>query len=98
MTGFPEFWAVAKGCRGRLNSGGRPKSEKQWDKAVKAGAAPREIIAGWLGYQEAMTETDTDLQYRLMASTFLHQWTWEGYLGEDAARRYLAGPKLAVVK
>ncbi len=97
MTDFAEFWALAKGCRGRLNSGGRPKSEVKWNQAVTKGADPRKIIAGWLGYQEAMTETDTDLQFRLMASTFLHQWTWEGYLDEDAAQRYLAKPKLEVV-
>ena len=97
MTDFAEFWALAKGCRGRLNSGGRPKSEEKWNRAVKAGADPREIIAGWLGYQSAMLDCDTDLQFRLMASTFLHQWTWEGYLDEDAARRYLAKPKFEVV-
>ena len=97
MTGFTEFWDLAKGCRGRLNSGGRPKAEKQWDQAIKKGADPREIIAGWLGYQSAMTETDTDLQYRLMASTVLHQGIWEGCLGGEAAKLYLARPKLEVV-
>ena len=98
MTGFDDFWDLAKGCRGRLNSGGRPKAEEKWDQAIKKGADPREIVAGWIGYQQAMLECDTDLQYRLMASTFLHQWTWEEYLGEDAAKRYLAGPKLEMVK
>ena len=94
---FPEFWGHAKGCRGRLNGGGRLKSEEKWDKAIKAGADGRKIIAGWLGYQSAMNDTDTDLQFRLMATTFLNQWIWEGYLNEPAAKAYLAKPKLEVV-
>jgi hypothetical protein len=98
MTNFNEFWQLAKGCRGRLNPGSRPKAEEKWDKAVKAGADPREIIAGWLGYQSAMDDTDTDFLYRLMATTFLNQWIWENYLDEGAAKAYLAGPKLEVVK
>ncbi len=99
MTTFAaDFWPIARGCRGRLNSGGRPNAERAWDKAVKAGVDPREIVAGWLGYQSAMDDCDTDNTYRLMASTFLNQWIWEGYLKEGEAREYLARMKLRIVK
>ncbi len=97
MSDFAEFWELAKGCRGRLNNGGRPNAERAWDKAIKAGVEAREIIAGWLGYQSAMDDTDTDFTYRLMASTFLNQWIWENYQDEGAARAYLARPELRVV-
>ncbi len=94
---FNEFWSHAKGCRGRLSNGGRPATEKAWDKAVKAGADPKEIVAGYLGYEDAMFDCDTDNQFRCMASTFVNQWRWEQYLDERAAQRYLARPELKVV-
>ena len=97
MSNFDEFWSHAKGCRGRLNSGGRHESERIWKKVVKAGAEPREIIAGWLGYQSAMNETDTDFLYRKMATTFLNQWLFEEHLDERAAKEYLARPELRAV-
>ena len=99
MSRFDEFWKLARGCRGRLNSGGRPASERAWDKAIKAKVDPSIIIAGWLGYQSAMDDTDTDFAYRLMASTFLNQWIWEEYLDEGAAKRFLESqrPGLKVV-
>ena len=94
MTTFTDFWQLARGCRGRLNSGGEHESEKSWNKVVKAGAEPRIIIAGWLGYQSAMDDTDTDLQFRKMATTFLNQWLFKEHLDERAAREYLARPEL----
>ena len=99
MTDFAEIWVEHfRGCRGRLSSGGRPNTERAWDKAVKAGAEERVIIAGWLGYQDAMGETDTDLQFRMMATTFINGCHFEEYQEEWAAKRYLAKPKLEVVK
>ncbi len=98
MTTFADdFWPIARGCRGRLSSGGRVPAERAWDKAVKAKADPREIVAGWLGYQSAMDDTETDFQYRLMASTFLNQYIWEEYLDEGAAKAYLEQTRLRVV-
>jgi hypothetical protein len=99
MTNSDKIWRDHfRGCRGRLSSGGQPDWEKAWKKAIKAGATEYEIIAGWLGYQQAMLETDTDLQFRYMASTFLNKRIFEDYQNEDAARRYLAKPKLEVVR
>ncbi|KKM15947.1 hypothetical protein LCGC14_1690860 [marine sediment metagenome] len=100
MTGFAEFWALAKHIRSRMPNGGRPPAERAWNKAVKEGAVPDEIIAGYLGYEDAMDACDTDYQFRCMASTFVNQWRWEQYLDENAAERYLEGcrPNLQVVK
>ncbi|KKL92627.1 hypothetical protein LCGC14_1882810 [marine sediment metagenome] len=97
MTDFNDFWQLARGCRGRLNSGGRPNAERAWDKAIKTKVPPAVIVAGWLGYQSAMDDTDTDFTYRLMASTFLNQYIWENYQDERAAKEYLARPELRVV-
>lgn len=98
MTTFAaDFWPIARGCRGRLSSGGRPKAEEKWDKAIKAKADPREIVAGWLGYQSAMNDTETDFLHRMMASTFLNKWMWEEYLDEGAAKAYLEQTRLRVV-
>ncbi len=90
MTTFDDFWQLARGCRGRLNNGGRPNAERAWDKAIKAKVPPGVIVAGWLGYQSAMDDTDTDFQYRLMASTFLNQQIWDNYQDEGAALAFLA--------
>jgi hypothetical protein len=99
MTDFATVWANHfRGCRGRLSSGGSPDAERAWNKCIKDGIDECVIIAGWLGYQQAMLETDTDLQFRYMASTFLNKRIFEDYQNEDAARRYLAKPKLEVVK
>ncbi len=98
MTDLDKIWCDHfRGCRGRLSSGGQPDWETAWNKATKAGATEREIIAGWLGYQEAMLDTDTDLKYRLMASTFVNKRLFTEYQDEDAAQRYLK-PRLEVVK
>jgi len=98
MTGFDEFWALAIHIRGRLPNGGRKDTEKAWNSAIKEGARPCNIIAGYLGFEEAMMATGLDNQYRPMASTWVNRWSWEQHLGEDAAKRYLAKPKLEVVR
>ncbi len=98
MTGFAEFWSHAIYIRGRLPNGGRKPTEKAWNGAIKEGADPCEIIAGYLGFEEAMMATGLDNQYRPMASTWINRWSWEQHLGEDAAKRYLAKPKLRMVK
>ena len=97
MTDFAEFWKHAIHIRGRLDNGGRKKAKKAWETAIKEGADPREIIAGYLGYEEAMMATGLDNQYRPMATTWLNRWSWEQRLGEATARAYLAKPKLEVV-
>lgn len=97
MTDFAEFWALAIQIRGRLDNGGRKNVEKAWNTAVKEGADPREIIAGYMGFEEAMMAVGLDNQYRKMASTWLNGGCWEQYLGETTAKRYLARPKLEVV-
>ena len=98
MTDFAEFWEHAIHIRGRLPNGGRKDTLKAWNRAVKEGANPREIVAGYLGFEEAMLATDTDNKYRPMASTWVNRWSWEQYLPEAAARAYLAKPKLEMVK
>ncbi len=98
MTDFAEFWSHAIYIRGRLPNGGRKPTEKAWKGAIKEGADPREIIAGYLGFEEAMMAVGLDNQYRKMASTWLNGGCWEQHLGESEARRYLAGPRLKVVK
>lgn len=95
---FTEFWALSKGWRGRCSNGGRPDTEKAWDKAVKAGADQREIIAGAKGYESALFEIDTDPRHWLQPRTFINRWAWEQYLSEPAAKRYLEQPRLEVVK
>ena len=98
MTDFAEFWDLAKGWRGRCSNGGRPSAERAWNKALKVGADPREIIAGAMGYERAMWDIDEDPRFWCMPVTFLNQWRWEQYLVEPAARRYLERPKLEAVK
>ncbi len=98
MTDFAEFWALAIHIRGRLPNGGRKDVEKAWDRAIKEGADPREIVAGYLGFEEAAMASSLDNQYRPMASTWLNRGSWEQHLGETSARRYLAKPRLEVVK
>ncbi len=89
MTDFDEFWGHAKSWRGRHSNGGRPKAREAWDRAVKAGADPVQIVAGALGYESAMYDCDLGCQFWCMASTFLNQWRWEQYQDEQAAKRYV---------
>ena len=98
MTSFTEFWSHAIYIRGRLPNGGRKNAEKAWNGAIKKGVDPHEIIAGYLGFEEAMMAIGLDNQYRPMVATWVNRWSWEQHLGEDAAKRYLARPKLEVVK
>ena len=98
LTDFQTFWDLAKGWRGRCSNGGRIPTERAWERAVKAGAVPREIIAGAKGYESAMFEIDTDCQFWCMPATFINQWRWEQYLSEPSAERYLEQPKLQVVE
>lgn len=97
MADFAEFWELMKHMRGRL-SNPRQLAERAWDKAVKQGAIPREIVAGGHGYLDVIADCDIDCQYVCMAATFINQWRWEQYLTEPSAQRYLAGPDLRVVK
>lgn len=97
MTDFPTFWDIARHMRGRCPN---PRSQalKAWDKAVKGGADPREIIAGLKGFESYNNENDVEAQFVCQASKFLNQAYWEQYLGEPSAKAYLAAPELRVVK
>ena len=90
MTDFDEFWGHAKSWRGRHSNGGRPKAQQAWERVVKAGADPQQIVAGALGYESAMYDIDTRCEFWCMASTFLNQYRWVQYRDEAAAKRYLA--------
>lgn len=96
MASFAEFWQRARHIRSRMPNPRKP-AQKAWDKAMKEGADGEKIIAGYLGYESAMDECDTDYQFRCQASKFINQEYWEQYLDEYAAKAYLAKPKLEVV-
>lgn len=90
MPTFDDFWSLARHARGRLPNPKGP-ARKAWERMVNGeGVDPRHIIAGYLGYQQAMDECDTDNVYRCQMATFINQERWEQYLEEPAARRYLA--------
>jgi hypothetical protein len=89
MTFDDDFWPIAIHARGRLPNPKAP-ARKAWDRAVKNGHAPEQIVAGYKGYLGAMMDTDTDCQYICQAATFINQERWEQYLGEPEAKAFLA--------
>lgn len=102
MSDFAAFWEIARHMRGRCPNPRKP-AQAAWDKAIKNGADPRMIIAGLKGFDEfnmgAITHGGLDYQFVCMASVFINQERWEQYLGEPAAKTYLAeGPRLRAVK
>lgn len=82
MTNFAEFWAVAKGWRGRYSNPrkGRGGAEPAWDRAVKDGADAEQICLGARGYVVHIAQDDVEPQMVCMAATFLNQWRWEQYV------------------
>lgn len=98
MINFDEhFWPLAIHARGRMPNPKAP-ARKAWERAIRAGHAPQDIVAGYKGYLGAMMDTDTDPQYICQAATFINQERWEQYLTEPEAVAYLKTPKLEVVK
>ena len=98
MTTFDEFWQIARSIRGRL-ANPRKTAKAAWDKAVSSGTDPNLIYAGFLGYDSAMTQTNTDPAYCCMVATFINQERWEQYLNEPVAQEWLATrQRLRVVK
>ncbi len=79
MTGFDEFWAIAKSWRGRY-ANPRKLAETAWDKAVKSGADPEQIILGAQGYVAHIEQDDVEPQFVCAAAVFLNQGRWEQYV------------------
>ena len=79
---FTEFWDLAKGWRERFSNPrkGRGGAEPAWDRVIKEGADPEEIIAGAKGYLEHIRQDDIEPRHVCMAATFLNQWRWEQYV------------------
>lgn len=82
MTGFDEFWQLAKGWRGRYSNPrkGRGGAEPAWNKAVKEGADPEQIYIGAKGYLAHIEKDDVEPQFVCAAAVFLNQWRWEQYV------------------
>lgn len=96
MTGFDEFWALARGWRGRYSNPrkGRGGAEPAWDRAIREGADPEQICLGARGYAAHIAEDDVEPQMVCMATTFLNQWRWEQYVEIAQAREVAAAQKL----
>ncbi len=83
MTTFAsDFWPLAKGWRGSHGNPrkGRGGAEPAWDKCIKEGADPEQIIIGARGYLAHIEKEITDLSKVCQAVTFLNQWRWEQYV------------------
>lgn len=82
MTDFAEFWALAKGWRGRYSNPrkGRSGAEPAWDRAMKDGADPEQICLGARGYVAHIAEDDVNPQHVMQARTFINGWVWEQYV------------------
>ncbi len=82
MTDFAEFWSLASRWRGRYSNPrkGRGGAEPAWDRVVKDGADPEQIVLGARGYVAHIAQDDVEPQMVCMAATFLNQWRWEQYV------------------
>ena len=79
QAGFPEFWDLAKGWRGRYGNPRKP-TERAWEKCVKAGAVESDMILGAKGHLAHIEEENIEPQFVCMASVFLNQWRFEQYV------------------
>lgn len=70
-----------------------------YHRAVKAGADPRQIVAGAIGCRQFYEICDKDPQFRCTGAKFISEERWEQYLGQREAKEYLESlrPELRVV-
>lgn len=95
---FKRCWeTVARDIRGLERNPAGPAAIA-FHKAVKAGADPNKITAGFIGYRQFCEVSDKDYEWRCSAAKFISEESWPQYLCQREAKEYLARPRLEVVK
>ncbi|MEV7014080.1 hypothetical protein [Streptosporangium sp. NPDC051022] len=69
-TKFEEFW------KNYPRKVGKPDARKAWDKAVKAGANPDDIIAGAVNYDRDPVRRSSEIKFTAHPTTWLNQGRW----------------------
>lgn len=96
---FDHCWVtVARDIRGLERNPAGPAAIA-FHKAVKAGADPNEITAGFIGYRQFCEIADKPMEWRCSAAKFIAEGSWPQYLSQREAKEYLATrrPELRVV-
>ena len=95
MTPFDEFWLIAD-WRGLERNPVKPAAIA-FNRAVRSGADPRQIIAGAIGYRQFVEQCDKDPAFRVSAAKFVAEESWIQYTSQREAKEYLEQTRLRVV-
>lgn len=77
---FDEFWEAYPKRTPHANP--KKPARKAFERAVKNGVDPNDMIAGALGYAEYCEMHGVNPKYRCMASTFINQERHEDFRGQ----------------
>lgn len=78
---FARFWAAYPERRPNP----RALAEKEFARAIKAGASAEELVTAAGGYAAEVKRLGTAMEFVVHAATFLRQARWRDYLGEMLA-------------
>jgi hypothetical protein len=80
---FDAFWEAYPKRKPWPNP--KATAKKAFDKALKRGATPQDLVTGATMYSEFCRDHGTQPQFICMASTFLNQDRYEDYLDYESA-------------